>query len=415
MKKTFKILGMGAVAVILLVGIALVGLYLAAPKPAIPPKNIQGVGDLDAYFEKLTANQTPPALTVTVLKKGVTVYAKAFGYADRPQKIPAQVNTIYPWWSVTKVFTAAAIMQLYEQGLVDLDDPVQSYLPYFNVTGKDGSPKKLTIRHLLTHRSGLRDLMPEGLTWIRPAGQPKPNQTAFLQEKLTGKFRVVQFEPGTRARYTNIGYIVLGVVIEAVTGQEYETYIYEHILAPLAMPDTTFIRSEALQHRTATGSNPVVNLFTGLLWVYGGKGFMNTHVRETVNGRMWFHPLYTDYTPSTGLSGSAEDMARFAQVFLSDGMLNGQRILRQATVDEMLAPVPLEEAARSYDDAQFRLGWKVWSLNEQIVYGHGGGGPGFGALLAFIPDRELVVAVNANDTNINHDVLLRLLIAFQWN
>jgi len=415
MRKAFKILWIGMVIVILVVVIGLLVLYISAPKPLAPPDTIQSISDIDTYFEKLTTNQTPPALTVTVLKKGNPVYAKAFGYADGPQKRLAQVDTIYPWWSVTKVFTATAIMQLYEQGMLDIDDPVQDYLPYFDVTTKDGSPKTITIRHLLTHRSGLRDLMPEGLNWIRLAGQPKPNQTAFFREKFTGKFRILLFDPGTKARYTNVGYMALGAVIEAVSGQEYEAYIHEHILVPLALNDTTFIRPETLQRRTATGSNPIINLFTGLLWIFGDKDIFKTYVRETVNGRIWFNPLYTDYTPSTGLSGPSAEMARFAQAFLLGGGIQGERILKQTTVDEILVTYPLEELAESYNNVQNGIGWKVWKLNEQIVYGHGGGGPGFGALLAFIPERELVVAINANDTNINRDDLLRMLASFSWD
>ena len=191
MKKVFKIFGIGMLMVILFVGIGLMGLYWVAPKPLAPPDIIQSVSDIDTYFEKATAHQTPPALTVTILKKGHPVYVKAFGYADGPQNTPAQVETIYPWWSVTKVFTATAIMQLYEQGMLDLDDQVQQFLPYFDVTSKDGTLKTITIRQLLTHQSGLRDFMPEGLTWVRLAGQPKPNQTQFFKEKFTGKFRLI--------------------------------------------------------------------------------------------------------------------------------------------------------------------------------------------------------------------------------
>lgn len=415
MKRVFKILGIGMFLVILVFGVGFVSLYWAAPKPLAPPKNIQSMRDIDTYLEKLTAHQTPPALTVTILKKGKSVYARAFGYADGPQKIPAQVDTIYPWWSVTKVFTATAIMQLYEQGMVDLDDPVQQFLPYFTVTSKDGSPKTITIRHLLAHQSGLRDFMPEGLTWVRLAGQPAPNQTQFFREKFIGKFRILQFEPGTDAKYTNVGYIALGAVIEAVTGQTYEAYIQEHILTPLDMQNTAFIRSERLQRRTATGSNPTINLYTGLLRIFGDKDFFETYVRETVKGRMWFYPLYTDYTPSTGLSGPSDELARFAQAFLSGGEIHGQRILAQTSIDEMLFSYPMEDLTESYEDPQLGLGWKVWKLNEQIVYGHGGGGPGFGALLAFIPERELVVAINANDTNINRDVLLRILTSLSWD
>lgn len=183
----------------------------------------------------------------------------------------------------------------------------------------------------------------------------------------------------------------------------------------MGMHDTTFIRPERLQRRTATGSNPTINLFTGLLWFFGAKDFWRAYVRETLKGRMWFHPLYTDYTPSTGLSGPSEEMTRLALVMLSGGMIHGQRILKQTTVDEMLVFYPLGELEESYKDGKFGLGWKVWKLNEQIVYGHGGGGPGFGALLAFIPERELVVAINANDTNINRDVLLHILVSLSWD
>lgn len=415
MKKVFKILGIGGLVLILCLGIGVLSLYWAAPKPPAPPENIRSVSDIDVYFEQLTAHQTPPALTVTILKQGKSIYAKAFGYADEPRKTPAQVDTIYPWWSVTKVFTATAIMQLYEQGMIDLDVTLQEYLPYFDVTGKDGSSKTITVRQLLNHRSGLRDFMPEGLTWIRLTDQPKPNQTEFFREKFTGKFRVLQFEPGTEAKYSNVGYIALGAVIEAVTGQEYEAYIHEHILTPLNMRDTAFIRPERLQSRTATGSNPTVNLFTGLLWLFGDKDFFETYIRETVRGRMWFYPLYTDYTPSTGLSGPSAEMAQFAQAVLSGGMIRGQRILEETTVREMLKPYPLEELSEAYTDDQAVLGWKIWKLNDQIVYGHGGGGPGFGALLAFIPERELVVAINANDTNIDRDGLLRTVTSLSWD
>jgi len=407
-------LGIGIAVGIALLGLVLFGLYLAAPKPVDPPETISSFSDIDEYYKLLTDDQTPPALTVTILKKGKPVYAKAFGYADWPQKKLAQIDTIYPWWSVTKVFTATAIMQLYERGKLDLDDPVLKYIPDFEVTGKDGTGKTITIRQLLIHQSGLKDFMPEGLTWVRLANQPKPNQTVFFKEKITGKYRIVKFEPSTEASYTNIGYIALGVVIEAVTAIEYEVFIRENILKPLNMTDTSFIRNEELQLKTATGSNPIINIFTLLIRVFGGKDFFNTYVRETVNGRIWFRPLYTDYTPSTGLSGPSGEMARFAQAFLQGGVFNGQRILKQATVDEVFKTYHLGELAESYKDGKYGLGWDVWKVNNQIVYGHGGGGPGFGALLAIIPERDLVIAINANDTNINRDALLGMLASITW-
>ncbi len=410
MKRVLIIAAVGIAAVIVLIGLVLFGLYLAAPKPKDPPETISSVGDIERYLKTLTDNQTPPGLTVTILKDGNPVYEKAFGYADRPQRRPARIDTIFPWWSVTKAFTATAIMQLYERGKIGLDDPLEKYIPDFEVTDKAGTRKTITIYQLLTHRSGLRDFMPEGLTWVRLADLAKPNQTAFFKKKITGKYRILKFEPGAKASYSNIGYMALGVVIEAVTDQEYEAFIRENILAPLNMIDTAFIRSEEQQRKTATGSNPVINLFTGLMWVFGPRGFFDTYVRETVNGRLWFRPLYTDYTPSTGLSGPSREMARFGQLFLQGGVFDDRRVLEQASVNEMLKTYPPGELPESYGEAEYGLGWHVWKVNNQVVYGHGGGGPGFGALIAVIPESDLVIAINANDTNINRDELLNVFL-----
>ena len=414
MKKFFKMISMIIAGIIILLGLITFCIYLVAPKQANPPKIISCKNEIDNYLKKLTDNHTPPAITITILKKGEEVYSKAFGYADDPKKIPADINTIYPWWSVTKIFTATAIMQLYEKDKLSLNDPLKKYIPDFEVTDKKGIKKNITIHQLLTHTSGLKDLMPDGLFWIRLTDKPKPNQTDFFREKITGKFRILKSEPGIKASYTNIGYIALGVVIEKVAGMEYEEYILKNILIPLDMSNTSFIRNKEQQQITATGSNPVINVFTGLLWAFGGKDIFKTYTRETRNCRIWFKPLYTDYTPSTGLSGTSGEMARFAQLFLTGGIYNKHHILKQETMTMMFTQYNLDELGKSYNDEKYGLGWKVWKVNKQIVYGHGGGGPGFGALLAIIPERDLVIAINANDTNINRDELLRMLISFKW-
>lgn len=414
MKKIIITISIIICVIIILPGLILLSLYIVSPKPKAPPKIINNISDIDNYLKKLTGNQTPPAISITILKKGETVYAKAFGYADFPQKKIAQLDTIYPWWSVTKIFTATAIMQLYEKKKLDLDDPLEKFIPEFKVKNKDGISKTITIRQLLTHRSGLKDLMPEGLTWIRLADKPKPNQTEFFKEKIKGKYQILKFEPGSKTSYTSIGYLALGVVIETITGIEYEEYVYENILKPLNMKTTSFVRNKELQSKTATGSNPVINLFTGLLWLYGEKGSNKTYARETLNGRIWFQPLYTNYTPSTGLSGTSEEMARIGLLFLQKGILNKQRILTKDSINKMLISYNPDELGNSYNDELYGLGWKTWKINNQIVYGHGGGGPGFGALLVIIPERELVIAINANDTNLNRSALAVMLASFKW-
>ena len=110
MKLLFKILGIITALIVL----TIVVIYLLMPKQPSVPETISSKTDLDAYFEKITENQTPPGLNITVLKGGVPVYEKAFGYADGPTEIQTKSDTIYPWWSVTKMFTSVAVLQLYD-------------------------------------------------------------------------------------------------------------------------------------------------------------------------------------------------------------------------------------------------------------------------------------------------------------
>ena len=263
--KTFLTIVCAFFGILIVAGVVL---YIAMPKQAKAP-DIQSVAELDAYFEKITGQNMPPALNVSVTKNGETVYSKGFGTIDSEATRPTKVDTIYPWWSVTKLFTAVAVLHLVEEGRLDLDDPLEAYLPYFNVVNETGEPVAITIRQIMNHSSDLRDLMPDGLVWIHPADQPPMNQTQFVRERLTGPYHELKFTPDTDVYYSNTGYVLLGAVIEKITGESYESYIREIILDPLEMNETVFIRSKAQEERTAGASLPVLNIYSALLWKFG--------------------------------------------------------------------------------------------------------------------------------------------------
>jgi len=411
MELLLKILGV-ITGLFVLTGIII---YLLIPKQPASPENFETVADIDAYFEKITANQTPPGLNISVIKNGEIVYDKAFGYADIPLQKKTETDTIYPWWSTTKLFTAVAILQLEERGLLDIDDPLEKYLPYFNVEDEGGSPVTITIRQLLNHSSGLRDIMPDGVTWIRHPDEAPVNQTQFLKEKIIGKFRTVKYAPGSDEKYTNTSYIILGVIIEAITGVTYEEFVHKNILEPLDMKNTSFIRSDEHQKRATTGSWPVLDIFTILFRKYGEKDFFDTYIRETEKGRMWMNPVYTQYTPSTGLSGTSGDLAAFGQFLMTGTGLNGEQILSRTMLKEIQTIIPLNELSEVYKKNQrFSLGLKIWKVGNSRIYGHGGGGPGAGSLLAFIPDRDLVITIISNDTNTQRDPIIRALTSISW-
>lgn len=411
MKKIFLI---AAVFTGLVILTAVLLLILRPSQPA-PPRSLSTKEDLDLYFEQITADSTPPSLSIAVLKNGEWVYKKAFGMADVPRNIPARASTVYPWYSSTKLFTSVAVLKLVDEGMLSLSDNVKQYLPDYNVVNKEGEAVHITIEQLLNHESGLPDIIPEGLNWLHFASEPAVSQSDFFVRRIKEDYRVVNFTPGSDVEYANTGYIVLGVIIETVSGQRYEDYISEHILEPLHLESSSFTRTPELQNRTATGSQPVIDLFTLLLKVYGDRGLYRQLVREKENRRIWFEPVYTDYTPSTGLSGTPENLAKFGYFLMKGEGLEGQKIENKDLLQQMQRPFLKKELTKRYSRIrQFGFGLKAWKMKGKRVYGHSGGGPGYAAILAFIPEEDLVIAVSANDTNLKRMDIIEAVMEVKW-
>jgi CubicO group peptidase (beta-lactamase class C family) len=393
----------------------LVLLLILKPSQPSAPRKLSTEQDLDLYLEEICANNTPPSVSIAVLKDGKWVYKKAFGMADVPLNIRARTSTVYPWYSSTKLFTSVGILKLVDEKKLSLSDPLKKYLPDYNVINKDGEAVTITIEQLLNHESGLPEIIPEGLNWLHFASELPVVQSDFFENRIKEDYRVVKFTPGSDVKYSNTGYIILGVIIEKITGLSYENYVIKNILNPLKLESTSYVRSAELQNRTATGSQPVIDIFTVLLKVYGDRGLLKRLVREKENHRMWFEPVYTDYTPSTGLSGTAEDLAKFGYFLMEAEGLEGQQIENKEVLKEMQRPFTRNELESRYGKIkQFGYGLKAWKMKGSRVYGHSGGGPGYAALLAFIPEKNLIVAINANDTNLKRMEILGAVMNIEW-
>ena len=304
---------------------------LAAHRPA-PPLEVATVDELDAYFTKLTASGDPPGLSVTVVKGDKIVYNRAFGLADGPAQIAATPDTVYHWWSMTKIVTAIAVLQLSERGLLDLDAPVTVYLPWFDVQAGSGVGKAVTVRHLLNHTSGLPDPMPAMIGWMHYADE-LVDQTDLIRRQLP-QFSKLQSSPGTKATYTNLGYMVLGAIVERVSGQSYATYVTDNILQPLGMQHTGFLYPDKRQAQEARGSQQFVHLYTPLLpFLLDTKAL----IHQRSGTILWLNRVYTDALPPSGLIGPAPDVARLLQAFLHGGKLDGAQILSPQSVALMTA------------------------------------------------------------------------------
>ncbi|MFZ6027122.1 MAG: serine hydrolase domain-containing protein [Chloroflexota bacterium] len=374
------------------------GLYAFAPHaPAIPKQGINRA-DLEAYLNQLVASGNPPGLSLVVVKDGQIVYNRAFGYADGPHQTAATPDTVYHWWSVTKIPTAIAILQLQERGLLTLDDTVVKYLPWFEVVypSKDGDRAAITLRHLLQHSSGLPDVVPAIIGWTHTDDAGR-NQTELVR-KFLPQYNKLKFLPGEKAIYSNLNYMVLGAVIEAVSGQLYESYLVENILQPLGMSRTGFVYSSAMSDHEAAGSLPVVHFYTPLLPFLVDT---STLIRERQAKLFWFERVYIDVTPSTGLIGPASDLARLMLAYLNQGTLDGVSILTPQSVSLMTNTPALDGCG---------LGWAV----GQGYVAHDGGGPGFAATMRLYPQHKLGIAVLANGTDLDRTGLADLLANIDW-
>lgn len=379
------------VGVLILIG----GVSLWITRPRLS-KDTRSIEEIERFIRQTVSRNQPPGMSVMVVKDGDVVYEAAFGMANGQKQIPAAPDTIYHWWSMTKVPTAIAILQLHDAGLLHLDDPVSRYLPYFEVTYNGEAALPITIRQLLRHTSGLPDPMPAMIGWVHFEDRVF-NQTELLKQHLP-QYSELKFEPDSTSGYSNLGYLVLGAIIENVSQQRYEAYIQDQILAPLGMNDTSFLYDQGAKDSFAVGSHPMLSMYTPLLPFLLD---LRTLVNDRIGGILWFNPVYTDVTPSSGLLGSAEDAARLAQALLdNEGLL---------TEDSLKLLRPQGDAVQDLP-----LGWAEFSSGERLWVQHRGGGPGFASIMRLYPEEGLGIVIMANSTNLLSEPVVSALANIDW-
>jgi len=330
-------------------------------KPILLEKQIGSCGDIlfERLIVKLMELVRMSALSAAIIKDNEVVWAKGYGLYDRGNTKEADDYTIFLMASISKTFTATAIMQLYERGFFDLDDDVNEYLP-FSLRNPIYSDTPITFRMLLSHRSGLATepdyprptfirMVPGGLEMV---DYPDP----FLREYLIPggihyKPQVwTDSRPGEKMHYANIGYAVLGYLVELISDQPFEEYCREHIFEPLGMYNSSF---------------RVANLNVSRLAVpydfQSGEYYPYMHY-DTV-----------DY-PASGLRASALDLSHFLIAHMNGGVYNGARILEEETVDQMHSP---ENGSR------YGLGWQIWEKSTGTYVGHSGGMHGVATKMIF--------------------------------
>jgi CubicO group peptidase (beta-lactamase class C family) len=273
-------------------------------------QQIPAVGDAIAPF---LGKEIAGAVTLVVTPAGVR-HVQAQGMADVEQSRPMTPEAMFWIASMTKPITATAILILQEEGKLSIDDPAAKYLPELGrMKSADGSPLKtpITIRHLLTHTSGLPENAREE---TRAANNLQDLVTAFATKPM-------QYEPGTKWQYCQTGINSLGRIVELVSGQRFDEFLANRIFKPLGMADTTFYPTPDQQKRIARSYRLENGKLTPTdVAIFAGRDLADHGRVPLANG---------------GLYSTAQDYGRFARMLLNDGSLDGTRILKPETVKLM--------------------------------------------------------------------------------
>jgi len=348
---------------------------------------------IDELFRNYAKQNHFPGLVYGLVVDGNLVHTGSIGYSNLPEQILADNNTAFRIASMTKSFTAMAILKLRDEGKLKLDDPVYLYIPEMKdqkYLTRDAAP--VTIRHLLTHGAGF----PEDNPW----GDRQLGRTDKELIELIKKGISFSNDPGMKYEYSNLGFTMLGHIIQKVSGQSYQNYITKNILEPLGMTHTYWEYSEV----------PAKELAHGYRWI---------------NGNWSEQPLLHDgiYGAMGGMITSLEDFSKYVKLHLSawpprDDEDGGP--VRRNSIREMHFPWNtnyLNSRSKKYDDSPcpsisaygYGLGWSK-DCENKVFISHGGGLPGFGSNWRIMPDYGIGIISLSNLTyasagNINAKVL----------
>lgn len=322
-------------------------------------------GKLDALF-KPQYKADDPGATVIVVKDGKTVFRKAYGAADVAAKTPLTPGTVLRLGSITKQFTAVAILMLAEEGKLALNDPITRFFPDYPTQGK-----VITVEHLLTHTSGI-------VSYTGKSGYVATMAKDLTVAQMIDGFRndPLEFEPGTQFRYNNSGYFLLGAIIERVSGTSYASFLEGRIFTPLGMKDTAYEGVERSNAPRAVG------------YTAQEKGFAPAQ------------PLSMSQPYAAGaLVSTVDDLAKW-DAAIASGKLLKPASWKMAFTSYKLSP----EKSTGYG-----YGWGVGTLQGTPVVDHGGGINGFRTYALRLPQQKVFVAVlsNADSGNANPEVLAK--------
>lgn len=311
---------------------------------------------LAIYFDKILSEQfkpDEPGVTALVSRNGQIIYKKAFGIANLELNTPMQVDNVFWIASIGKQFTAVAILQLMEEGKLNLQDEITKYIPDYPTQGN-----KITIEHLLTHTSGIHNF----------SGMPDPEKKLALDctpNEVIDFFKnlPMRFVPGTKWEYSNSGYFLLGYIIEKITAKPYSEYLEENFFKPLEMFNSLYANdTRIIKNKVGAYSQ-------------GENGFENSQSRNITH-------VYS----AGAIQSTVEDLFKWHQA------VHTYRLVKKENLDKAFTRYILTDGT----ETDYGYGWRLGKVYASPSIWHGGLITGFGTLEIYLPEEDVFVAIFSN-------------------
>ncbi|MBN1265453.1 MAG: beta-lactamase family protein [Anaerolineales bacterium] len=324
--------------------------------------------EIDTYLEEQIRRYNIPGAALAVINNGMIVHQRGFGQARPAGEVPTP-QTPFMIGSLSKSFTALAVMQLVEDGKIELDDPVQKYLPWFRVADPQVS-SLITVRHLLNQTSGL----PAWVGEIQLADFDSITDAVEHQVRILSTVKPER-PAGSAFEYNNANYNLLGQIVEVASGETYADYIFTHIFKPLGMGHSYTSKAVAQQDNMAVGHQ---------YWFT-----MPVAVPDM--------PQSVLSLPTGQLISSTEDMSQYLITLLNGGRCGDKQILSESGVAGLFTGVA-ESTQMGLSFGYYGMGWFVDEINDTTLLWHSGTTPDFGSFMALLPEQKkgFILMFNAN-------------------
>ncbi|MGZ8553047.1 MAG: serine hydrolase domain-containing protein [Chitinophagaceae bacterium] len=343
-----------------LAGLIIAMIGCSSPKTSTKTQN-KVFTEIDTFLQSLIDTAGIPGIAIAITKDQEIIYSKAFGVTNIQTKVKLETSHIFHIASVSKTFTATAVMQLVEKGRINMDEPLITYLPYFKLN--DDRYKAIKIKQLLNHTSGMPDV--EDYEWEKAvAGEDAAERytRSLIDKKLIS-------DPGAEFHYSNMAFDIMADLIAKVSGMSFEKYVKENILLPLQMDESSFYYpeiKEALRTSPHTGRPPIVSSI---------------------------YPYNRMHAPSSTLNTNVLEMSHWAIANMYNGAYKGKQILTPGIHSLMMTPTFLIDADRK---TSIGLSWFIYPYKELTNIEHGGSDLGYKSILTLIPQKKLGIVILAN-------------------